>query len=154
AITLAVMTALLLVISARLVDLVRTDEKALTEVEATGLAEHFAQMPSLPDATELERPTELIRTTRRDVVALRVWEVADNRFNIKWSTAGNTATSEMSSAVAATLRDNRVARIESGRAIETHESLYRVFAPIVRGTKVVGAVEISHHLDNLPSILK
>src|SRR5262249_62421536 len=59
-----------------------------------------------------------------------------------------------SSDEAATLRDNRVARIESGRAIETHESLYRVFAPIVRGTKVVGAVEISHHLDNLPSILK
>jgi hypothetical protein len=72
AITLAELIALLLVLSARLVDLVRADEKALKEVEAIRLAKHLGQLPSLTDAGELERVTELVRATRLDVVGIRI----------------------------------------------------------------------------------
>ena len=140
------MIALLLLISARLVDLVRVDEKALAEIEATGLAEHFAQLSTLPDSTELEGPTELIRATRLNIAVVHVWERIDDRFKIKWSTPGNADPSEMPPGIADLLRENRVARIESGQPIETPGSLYRVFAPIIQQKKVVGAVEITHHL--------
>ena len=72
AITLAVMISMSLLFSLRFVNLVREDEKALAQAAATGLAERFAQLPSLPDTTDLERSTELIRATGLDVVAVRL----------------------------------------------------------------------------------
>jgi signal transduction histidine kinase len=60
----------------------------------------------------------------------------------------------MPAGVAGSLSRQQIARIESGRVIETGVSSYRVFAPIVRRQKVVGAVEIDDHIDNLPALLK
>ncbi len=154
AITLAVMIALLLVISARLVDFIRADEKALTEVGAVSLAEHLGQSPSLSDSNELERATALVRAARRDAIGVRLWKAAGDGFNVVWSSSGGQAATEMPAGVAGSLGRKQIARIESGRVIETSDSLYRVFAPIVRQQKVIGAVEIDDHLDNLPVLLK
>jgi two-component system, NtrC family, sensor kinase len=154
AITLAVMIALLLVITARLVDVIRADEKALAEIEAARLAEHIGNLPSAPDSEELERAAALVRGTRLDFVGVRIWERAGNGFRISLATTDNRAPSEMPKEIAETLRLNRVARIESGRVIEPNDSLYRVFAPIARKREVIGAVEVSDHLDNLPVVLQ
>ena len=154
AITLAVMIALLLVISARLVDFIRADERALTEVGAVSLAEHLSQSPSLSDSNELERATALARAARHDAISVRVWQAAGDEFNLVWSSPGEQAAVEMPAGVARLLGRQQIARIESERVIETSDSLYRVFAPIVRQQKVAGAVEIDDHLDNLPLLLK
>lgn len=154
AITLAVMIALLLVISARLVDLVRSDERTLTEVGAVSLAEHLSQSPPLSDPVRLERATALLRASRRDTIGVRVWEAEDNGFRIVWVSPGAQAAGEAPAGVVEALRQGQIAKVESGRVIEPRDSLYRVFAPIVRQGKVTGAVEISDHLDNLPALLE
>ena len=119
AITLVVMIALLLVISARLVDFIRADEKALTEVGAVSLAEHLGQSPSLSDPSELERATALARAARRDAIGVRVWQAAGDGFKVVWSSSGGQAATEMPAGVADSLSRQQIARIESGRVIET-----------------------------------
>ena len=154
AITLAVMIALLLVITARLVDAIRADEKMLAEIEAARLAEQIGDLSSAPDSEELEHAAALVRGTRQNFVGVRVWERTGNGYRISLSTADNKAPAEMPKDIAESLQLNRVSRVESGRVIETNDSLYRVFAPISRRKSVIGAVEISDHLDNLPVVLR
>jgi two-component system, NtrC family, sensor kinase len=154
AITLAVMIALLLVISARLVDAIRADEKALMEIEAARMAEHVADLSSPPSITELERAAALVRGTRTDFVGVRVWERAGDGFRIGVTTLNNKAPAELPKDIAKRLRLNQATRMESGRVIETEDSLYRFFTPIAVRGRVVGAVEISENLDNLPLVLR
>jgi two-component system, NtrC family, sensor kinase len=154
AITLAVMIALLLVISARLVDAIRADEKTLVEIEAARLAEHVASLPSPPDIMELERAAALVRGTRVDFVGVRVWERVGDGFRVSATTIDNRSPAEMPEETASRLRLNQLLRLESGRVIEAEDSLYRVYAPIAVKGRVTGAVEISDHLDNLPLVLR
>ena len=154
AITLAVMSTLLLVISARLIDLLRADEVALMEIEATRLAEHLAQLPSMTNVIELERATGLVSAARPEIVSIRIWEREGHGFTAKWSTTGNKERTELPAPIAEMLSHNQLAWIENERVIETSDPLYRLCAPIARNGQVIGAVEISNHLDNLPKILK
>lgn len=154
AITLAVMIALLLVISARLVDAIRADEKALVEIETARLAEHVAGLPNPPDLTELERAATLVRGTRTDFVGVRVWERMGEGFKVGVTTLNNKSPEDMPKEIAKRLRLKQATKIDSGRVFESEDSLYRVFAPITVRGRVVGAVEISDHLDNLPLVLR
>jgi two-component system, NtrC family, sensor kinase len=154
AITLAVMIALLMVISARLVDEIRADEKALAEIEASRLAEHIGSLASAPEIGDLERAATLVRGTRLDSVGVRLWDRMGDGFRAGLATSDNGAPSEVPGGIAEMLRLNQVAKVESRGGIETSDSLYRVFAPITRRNHVVGAVEISDHLDNLPVVLR
>jgi two-component system, NtrC family, sensor kinase len=154
AITLAVMIALLMVISARLVDAIRVDEKALAEIEASRLAEHIGSLASAPEIGDLERAATLVRGTRVDSVGVRLWDRVGDGFRAGLTTSDNSAPAEVPGGIAEMLRLNQVARVESKGGIETSDSLYRVFAPITRKNHVVGAVEISDHLDNLPVVLR
>jgi two-component system, NtrC family, sensor kinase len=154
AITLAVMIALLMVISARLVDAIRVDEKALAEIEASRVAEHIGSIASPPEIGDLERAATLVRGTRVDSVGVRLWDRVGDGFRAGLTTSDNSAPAEVPGGIAEMLRLNQVARVESKGGIETSDSLYRVFAPITRKNHVVGAVEISDHLDNLPVVLR
>jgi two-component system, NtrC family, sensor kinase len=154
AITLAVMIALLMVISARLVDAIRADEKALAEIEASRLAEHIGSLASAPEIEDLERAATLVRGTRLDSVGVRIWDRVGDGFRAGLTTSDNSAPAEVPGGIAEMLRLNQVARVGNKEGIETGDSLYRVFAPITRKNQVVGAVEISDHLDDLPVVLR
>ncbi len=154
AITLAVMIALLMVISARLMDAIRADEKALAEIEAARLAEHIGSLASAPEFVDLERASSLVRGTRLDSVVVRLWDRVGDNFKASLATPANDPPEEVPHEIAETLLLNQVARVESSGGFAIGDSLYRVFAPITRKKQVVGAVEISDHLDNLPVILR
>ena len=146
------MMLLLIVISARLVDVMREEEMNLTEAEVRNLAEHIATLTDTPDSDEWERDLVLVRGSRLDVVNMQVWEFIGNEFNILLTTDNNPQS--LPGAIAARLRNKEIVRVETGRVIETPDSLFRAYAPIVREGKVTGAVEISDHLDNLPTVLQ
>lgn len=154
AITLGVMIALLLVISARLVDLMREEEMALTDAEATGLAEHFGQLAHLPDSQEAQDATKWLNNARRDEIVVRIWELAGQESILKWTNIALEPAPTVSASTVLNLKANQIQRIQSGRAIETRGSPYKVFVPIVHQQNVLGAVEISDRLDNLPTVLQ
>lgn len=154
AITLAVMMALLMVISARLMDAIRADEKVLAEIEAARLAEHIGSLASAPDIVDLERASSLVRGTRLDSVVVRLWDRVGDSFKASLATPVKNSPEDVPKEIVEPLLLNRVARVESSGGLAAGDSLYRVFAPIMRNKHVVGAVEISDHLDNLPVILR
>lgn len=154
AITLTVMVVLLLIISVRLVELMRHEEMTLTEIGAISLAEHLSQAASLADQTEMERATALIRAGRRDAVEVRIWEKGDKDFSIVWSSSGAGDLADMPPSVISSIRHDQLARIESGKLIALGDAPYRVFAPIPHRRGAAAAVEITDHIDGLPALLK
>src|SRR5215510_8958781 len=74
AITIAVLIVALLTISARVVDLVRDEQKALAEWQAIGLAEAISDLPEPRDPQDMAKAAALVRGSRPNVVAVRIWE--------------------------------------------------------------------------------
>src|SRR5688572_10960391 len=106
------MIALLLVISARLVDLMREEEMALTVAEATGLAEHFGQSSTLPDEEEYRNATKWLNSAKRGEIAVRVWDLAGQGFQFKWSNVDQGTMSQVPADIASKLLANRMHTIE------------------------------------------
>src|SRR4029453_4812022 len=80
AITLAVLIATLLTLSGRVGHRVRDAQKALAEMQAVNLADQIGQMPVPLDADDLARALLLVRGSRPNIVAVRVWERAGGLF--------------------------------------------------------------------------
>src|SRR5262249_35594515 len=80
AITVAVLIAALLTISARVVDLVRDEQKALAEWQAISLAELISNLPPPHDQQDIVNAASLVRSSRPNVVGVRVWERAGGVF--------------------------------------------------------------------------
>lgn len=154
AITLTVMIALVLTYGARMVDVIREEEKALAEVRAVRLAEHLGTVPNSPEIEDVERAAELVKGARVNKVGVRIWDRTGVEFTQRLRTGDNLVSGDIPPQKAALLVRNQIARIEYGQVVETGASIYRVFAPINRKGKIVGAVEISDQIDNLPTILK
>lgn len=154
AITLTVMIALILTFGARMVDVIRDEEKALAEVRAVRLAEHLGSVQNQPELAEVERAAELVQGARINRVLIRVWDRVDNGFVMRLSSGSKIASGEIPPAISAQLLRKELARIENDRIIETGRSIFRVFAPINRKGRVVGAVEVSDQIDTLPTILR
>jgi signal transduction histidine kinase len=149
-ITLAVLTALVFLISARLAAVLYDEERKLADLEATRLAEQYSNRA--PDAEALQNAAALVRGTRFERVNIRIWKRVGAEFIAEWTTSSRTR--EMPAEAAAQLQQRQVARLESDYVIEHSNANYRVFAPIFRDGQVYGAVEISDHLDTLPTVLR
>jgi two-component system, NtrC family, sensor kinase len=149
-ITLAVMTALIFLISARLVEALRDEEKMRAEVEATNLAEHYGHWGS--EAEEAHRVAALMQETRLGQINVRVWKRAGDKFLQIITTSPRQR--EMPAVAATQLFRQQIARIESEFMIENSNFNYRVFVPIAREGQVIGAVEVSDHLNTLPTVMK
>ena len=70
-ITLVVMTALVLLMSARLVEGLSNEEKRQVEAEATSLAAYYRHWT--PRAEEVQKAAALVQGTRVGRVNIRVW---------------------------------------------------------------------------------
>lgn len=148
-ITLVVMAALVLWISTRLAETLREEEKRLAEIEATNLAEHYSHRA--PDAETVQAAAALVRGTRVDRVNIRVWTRSGVEFLEEFTSS--TRSREMPPEAATQLLRQQIAHVENDYVIENNRYNYRVFAPITREGQVVGAVEISDHLDTQPTVL-
>ncbi len=155
AITVAVLIAALLTISARVVDLVRDEQKALAEWQAISLAEAVSDLPAPPSPQEIAKAVALVRSSRPNVVDVRVWERAGGVFVERVAVAGSGPAEEIPEETKMALRSRMTSKVVTERRSGTGDTLYRVFAPIQRpGDKgrVSGAVEVVERLDNIPSI--
>jgi len=162
AITLAMFVATLLLISVRMVNLVREDEKELARLQAISLAEQIS-LGSTTDQEILDRAVSQARGARPNVIAVRVWKQTANGLIVGASAKEMTEDRSglpkeiRDDAAAAMKRSSRFRRtiafrdftIENGR-----ETQYRVFAPITDQGRFYGVVEVSERLGNVPSIVK
>jgi signal transduction histidine kinase/CheY-like chemotaxis protein len=158
AITLAMLLAVLLVVSVRMVNLVREDEKELARLQALSLAEQISLMPTPRDQDDIDRAVSQARGARPNVIAIRVWEqVGDGLIERAASTDGSPAEG-IPEEVRAMLRGAAGSGRVSAFRDYTHQKQtgihYHVFAPITEQGRPCGVAEVIERLDNVPSIVK
>jgi two-component system NtrC family sensor kinase len=155
AITVAVLIVALLTISARVVDLVRDEQKALAEWQAISLAQAISDLPAPGSPQDIANAVALVRSSRPNVVDVRVWERAGGVFVERVAAAGSEPAEEIPEETKTALRSGLTSRVVTEQRSEADNTLYRVFAPIQRPGergRVSGAVEVAERLDNIPSI--
>lgn len=149
-ITMAVLSALGLLLSAQLVPALHEEEKRRAEVEAASLAEYYEHWT--PNAEEVQQAATLVQGRRIGRINIRVWKRSGEEFFPEITTSPYNR--EMPMGVAAQLRRQQIARLKSDSTTQQNSVNYRVFAPIRHEGQVIGAVEVSDHLDALPSVLR
>ncbi len=158
AITVAVLIAALLTISARVVDLVRDEQKALAEWQAISLAELISNLPAPHDPQDIVNAAALVRSSRPNVVGVRIWERAGGLFIERITATGGGLNEEIPEETKTALRSGLTSNVVTEQNPEAKNTIYRVFAPIReqgeqgRQGRVSGAVEVVERLDNIPSI--
>src|SRR2546428_4763106 len=154
AITVAVLIAALLTISARVVDLVGEEQKALAEWQAINLADAISDLPAPGNPQDMANAVALVRRSRPIVADVRIWERAGGVF-VERVAAGSEPAEEIPEETKTALRSGLTSRVVTEQRSEAGNTLYRVFAPVQkRGDRgrVSGAVEVAERLDNIPAI--
>ncbi|MCA1593295.1 MAG: HAMP domain-containing protein [Acidobacteria bacterium] len=152
AITLAALSVFVVLISIRVADDVRGEQKELAGLQAVNLAEHISQMPSPRDPQELARAAALVKGARPDAVSVRIWERVGGVFVEVAASATSEPADEIPEETKAALRGGLASKSISVRPTSARDSLYRVFAPVTEGGRLSGAVEVIERLDDAPSI--
>ncbi len=89
AIIIAMSVAALVVTSAAIANLERTDDNALAEIQARDLAQHISDMGSSYDSETLTRAANLIKGSRPSIVSVRIWALSQGEFIEKASASGS-----------------------------------------------------------------
>jgi signal transduction histidine kinase/ActR/RegA family two-component response regulator len=157
AITLAMLLAVLLVVSVRMVNLVRDDEKELARLQALSLAEQISLMPTPRDQDDLDRAVSQARGARPNMIAIRVWEQAGDVLIERAASTDGSPAEEIPEEVRAMLRGAAgPGRFSAFRDYTLQEQTgihYHVFAPITERGRLYGVAGVTERLDNIPSIV-
>jgi len=141
------LAAALVLTSAAIANLERTDDEAVAEIQATQLAQHISDMGIFQDQEALARAANLIKGSRPSIVSVRFWELSNGEFVEKTAADGSTAASPVPPDIRDAIRNGRASKV--GNANPPDSSLYRVFATTFAGGHPSGAVEIVQHLDSI-----
>lgn len=159
---LAMFLATLLLVSLRMVNLIREDEKELTRLLALGVAEQISLMASPRSDEDLTRAIVQTRLARPKVVAIRLWRIGGSGEAGELAiTVGENGIEDMASVVGPIFRQMASAvRVSPGigslrdYAIEKSPQVqYHVFAPVTERGETIGLVEVVERLDNVPSVV-
>lgn len=157
AITLAMFLATQLVVSVRMVNLVRQDEQELARLQAIAVAEQISLMPPPHKKEDLARAIAQARGARPNVVAVRLWERTGDSF-VERLAAGSGPAEALSTNIQAELRrgpaSRVVNRIQTTIVSGREETRFRVFAPITDRARISGAVEVVERVDEVPYIVQ
>lgn len=152
AVTLAVLGVVLALVSMRVAERIREEQKALADIQALNLAEHISALPEPRDPAALARAATLVHGGRPDAVTVRVWERVGGVFVPVVASSEAAPVEDIPEDVTEALRGGLSARSVSARPAGANDSLYRVFAPVTEGGRLSGAVEVIEKLDDAPAI--
>ena len=88
-VTVAVIAALLLLVSVRVAAFVREEQRQLAELQASNFAEHIANSLAGADAEALQRAANLVRGSRPNILTVRVWKRAGGVFTEQAAATGS-----------------------------------------------------------------
>jgi two-component system, cell cycle sensor histidine kinase and response regulator CckA len=165
AITLAMFLALLLLVSVRMVNLVREDEKALARLQALSVARQITLMSMPRDQDDLNRAISQAQAARPNVIAVRLWILTSNELIVASAdsedseiTAQDGLPKEIYDYAIAIIRHQEgftgISPLRDFMIEKEYEINYRVFAPVTDHGRFYGFVEVTERLDNIPSIVK
>src|SRR5262249_27982431 len=157
AITLAMLLAVLLVVSVRMVNLVREDEKELARLQGLSLAEQISLMPTPREQDDLDRAAAPARGARPNRPAFRVWKQPGDALTERAASTDGSPAEEIPEEVRAMLRgpagSGRVSAFRDYTLQEQTGIHYHVFAPITERGRLYGVAGVTERPDNIPSIL-
>lgn len=147
----ALMVALLL-ISARVANQFRNEQKQLAQLQAENLAEHLSLFPTQIDEDDLKQLTNLVSGSRPNLVTVRVWRLDGANFIEQTAADDSLPTEEIPFETQNALRNGSASQILNRQETAENDLSFRVFAPVIIKNKVDGAVEIVERLDTISSI--
>jgi signal transduction histidine kinase len=152
AITIGMLVVALLITSAGIANLEREDDKALAELQAVNLAQHFYDLPSPGDVEALARAADLVKGARPNIVTVRIWERSGGEFLARVAASGSAPAEDVPQETKEALRSGLASKVVSTSPYGAGESLYRVFAPITVKGRLSGAVELTERFDSISSV--
>ena len=145
----AMLVGVLVLTSAAIAKIERTDDQSLAEIQARDLAQHISDMGSSRDSATLARAANLIKGSRPNVVSVRIWELSQGEFIEKASASGSGPAAPIPEDTKNALRRGFGPTIVSAIPSSSNESLYRVFAITFDNGRPAGAVEIVQRFDSI-----
>jgi signal transduction histidine kinase len=152
AITLAVLGVVLALVSMRVAEHIREEQKALAELQAVSLADHISELPVPRDPQALARSATLVHGVRPDAVTVRIWERVGGVFVPIIASSDSAPVEDIPEDTKEALRVGLATRSINAQPSGANDSLYRVFAPVTENGRVSGAVEVIERLDDAPTI--
>ncbi|HEY8414138.1 MAG TPA: hypothetical protein VIK76_22145, partial [Pyrinomonadaceae bacterium] len=119
----AILMAALVLTSAAIANIERTDDQKFAEIQAHDLAQHISDMGSSADSDSLARAANLIKGSRPSVVSVRIWQLSQAQFVERTSASGSTPATPIPESTRTQLLRG------SGPVVDSDQSLFRVFAP-------------------------
>ena len=144
----AMLVAVLLITSAAIANIERNDDQTVAEIQARDLAQHITDMRS-QDPETLERAATLIKGTRPNITAVRIWALSNAEFSEQAAASGSAPATAIPENTKNTLRAGAGATIIGAAPSSARRSLYRVFAVTSENGRPSGAVEIDERFDSI-----
>lgn len=152
AVALAVLVVALLLISTRVANQVRDEQKQLAQLQAENLAEHLSLFPTQIDEEDLQRLTNLVSGSRPNLVTVRVWKLQGADFTEEAASDESLPAEEIPPETKAALKNGATSQIINPQPEKNDDSLFRIFAPVLIENRVDGAVEVVEKLDTVSTI--
>lgn len=159
AITVAVLTAALALVSQRVVDIVNREQRARAELQAINLAEQISHIPVPRDPQTLAQAATIVRGSGQNIVAVRIYERVGGKFVLTAAAADSGLADNIPDDTIAALRSGLPSTVIRPLPEGTSASLYSVFTPITelepeqKQRRISGAVEITERLEAGPLIV-
>ncbi len=150
AITVAVLATALALVTPRVETIVNEEQSARAELQAINLAEQISHMETPRDPQKMASAANLVRGSRRSIVAVRIWERVGGKYVETAAAAGSEPAEELPDETIAALRNGLASNVTAPRPAGANASIYRVFAPISEQGRFSGAVELVERLDDAP----
>lgn len=138
----AMLLAALAITSAAIANIERSDDQTLAEIEARDLAQHITDTGS-HDPETIARAANLIKGTRPNILAVRIWELSHGDFVEKAAANGSTPSAPIPQNTKNALLHG------SGPTVASSNPSFRVFASTSENGRPSGAVEIVQRFDNI-----
>lgn len=152
AVALVLLVVSFLVVSASIASQIQTEQKDVAQFAAETLAENLSLLPEETSAEDLRQIAGVVSGSRQNPLAARVWKLKDGDFVEQAASDDWLPPAVIPPETKNALLSNAKSRIVTPPAVDSHDSIYRSFAPIVAGGKITGAVEVVERLDTVSSI--
>jgi len=145
----AILMAALVLTSAAIANIERTDDQTLAEIQAQDLAQHISDLGLSPDPETVARAANLIKGSRPSVVSVRIWQLSQGQFVERTAASGSAPATPIPESTKNTLLHGAGTNIRTGLPSNEDKSLFRVFATTFDHGRPSGAVEIVQRFDSI-----